>query len=253
MVKNKMSRKSVCRLFGELTDPLPYLSRNVGLSGNQLKIIALIAMTCDHVGKELLPGINVLQIVGRLAFPIFAYMIAEGCRYTRNRRKHLLNVAGLAILCQVVYFIAEGSLFQCILVTFSLSICMIYGIDHAGKLRTVRGWAGAAAICTSVYFISVMLPIILKNTDFAVDYGFWGILLPVFVYFAPEYLKVPMTAAGLVPLCLELGGIQWYSLVAVVLLMFYSGKRGKVNMKNLFFTYYPLHLVCIYLLGLFIA
>ena len=125
MVKNKMSRKSVCRLFGELTDPLPYLSRNVGLSGNQLKIIALIAMTCDHVGKELLPGINVLQIVGRLAFPIFAYMIAEGCRYTRNRRKHLLNVAGLAILCQVVYFIAEGSLFQCILVTFSLSICSI--------------------------------------------------------------------------------------------------------------------------------
>ena len=67
----------MCRLFGELTDPLPYLSRNVGLSGNQLKIIALIAMTCDHVGKELVPGINVLQIVGRLAFPIFAYMIAE--------------------------------------------------------------------------------------------------------------------------------------------------------------------------------
>ena len=57
------------------------------LNGNQLKIIALIAMTLDHIGKMLLPGFTILQIIGRLAFPIFAYMIAEGCRYTKNRKK----------------------------------------------------------------------------------------------------------------------------------------------------------------------
>ncbi len=232
-----------------MAETRPSLYLNI-LSGNQLKIFALIVMTCDHVGKELFPQLAFLQIFGRLAFPIFAYMIAEGCRYTRNRKRHLLNIASLALLCQVVYFVAEGSLYQCILVTFSLSVCIIYGMDNALKKRTVSGWLGAAAVCGAVYFVSVLLPIILQNTDFAIDYGIWGILLPVFVYFVPERLKVPMAGAALVPLCLEKGGIQWYSLAAVILLALYSGKRGKAKIKNLFFIYYPLHLVGIYLLSL---
>ena len=49
-----------------------------GLTGNQLKLIALFAMTCDHVGLQLLPDVLILRILGRLALPIFAYMIAEG-------------------------------------------------------------------------------------------------------------------------------------------------------------------------------
>jgi len=229
------------------------VSRRPGiLSGNQLKMIALAAMTCDHVGKELLPQYELLQIIGRLAFPIFAYMIAEGCKYTRNRRKHLLQVALLALVCQIVYFVAERSLFQCILVTFSLSICLIYGIENAQKKRTATVWICAAVICGLVCFISVVLPIILKGTDFAVDYGLWGILLPVAVYFVPEGMKVLAAAVILIPLCMELGGLQWYSLAAVALLSLYNGKRGKANIKNLFFTYYPAHLVCIYLLSLLI-
>ena len=195
------------------------------LSGNQLKIIALIAMTCDHVGKQLFWQYDILQIIGRLAFPIFAYMIAEGCRYTRDRKGHLLKIAALALVCQVVYFIAEGSLYQCILVTFALSISIIYVIDHAMKVLKKSGASGrekpgavcgAVLVCTAVYFVSVILPVLLeRSTDFAIDYGIWGILLPVFVYFVPQRLKVPMTGATLVPLCLQLGGIQWYSLLAV--------------------------------------
>ena len=222
------------------------------LSGNQLKIIALVAMTCDHVGKELLPEYEFLQIIGRLAFPIFAYMIAEGCRYTRNRKKHLLQVASLALLCQIVYFEAERSLFQCILVTFSLSIGLIYVVDHARKKNTAAAWLGAAVFCGTVWFSSVILPGVLKGTDFTVDYGFWGILLPAVVYFVPEQLKIPAVAAMLVPLCMELGGIQWYALFAVPLLALYSGKRGTANIKHLFLTYYPAHMVCIYLLSLLI-
>lgn len=222
------------------------------LSGNQLKIIALVAMTCDHVGKELLPEYEFLQIIGRLAFPIFAYMIAEGCRYTRNRRKHLLQVASLALLCQIVYFVVECSLFQCILVTFSLSISLIYAIDHAKKKRTAAAWLGTAAVCAAVWFFSVILPMVLKGTDFAVDYGIWGILLPVVVYFVPEKLEIPAVMVVLLPLCVQPGGIQRYALLAVPLLVLYSGKKGKANIKHLFLTYYPAHLVCIYMLSLLI-
>ena len=112
------------------------VEKNGVLSGNQLKIVALVAMTCDHIGKSIFPKCEILQIVGRIAFPIFAYMIAEGCRYTCNRKKHLLQVALVAFLCQIVYYGLEKSLFQCILVTFSLSIGMIYVIDYAKEKKT---------------------------------------------------------------------------------------------------------------------
>ena len=106
-------------------------NRKFGLTGNQLKLIAMIAMTCDHVGLSLFPQLQILRIIGRLAFPIYAFMIAEGCRYTRDRRKYLLSISALALLCQLVYWFMMGSLYQCILVTFSLSICLIYALDHA--------------------------------------------------------------------------------------------------------------------------
>ena len=91
--------------------------RFIEMNGNQLKIVALLAMTCDHVGKQLLPQMEILQIVGRLAFPIFAYMIAEGCRYTKNRRKYLSVMFLVALMCQVVYFIFLNSIYQCIFVS----------------------------------------------------------------------------------------------------------------------------------------
>lgn len=89
-----------------------------GLTGNQLKLLALIAMTCDHVGLQLLPQFILLRIIGRLAAPLFAYMIAEGCRYTHNRGRYLGRLLGMAALCQIAYFVATSSLYQCIFVTF---------------------------------------------------------------------------------------------------------------------------------------
>ena len=57
----------------------------LGLSSNQLKIIAVITMTIDHIGLYLFPGNLVLRMIGRIAFPIFAFTFAEGCKYTKNR------------------------------------------------------------------------------------------------------------------------------------------------------------------------
>lgn len=219
------------------------------LSGNQLKIIALLAMTCDHVGVHLFPQYRLLRIIGRLAMPIFAYMIAEGCRYTKNRGRYLMTIAAFAALCQIVYFVAEKSLYQCILVTFSLSICLIFAIDYAKEKKNIWAWALAAATGLSICFLSLILPQLVKGSSrFAVDYGLWGILLPVFVYFCPDPYKIGAAALALIPICLDYGTIQWYSLAAVALLMLYNGKRGKANLKNLFYLYYPVHLAGIYLL-----
>ena len=82
-----------------------------GLTGNQLKIIAMICMTVDHVGFILFPKQEIFRIIGRLAFPIFAYMIAEGCRYTRNYGRYLGTMAAVAAV-QLFLLYFGGSLFR---------------------------------------------------------------------------------------------------------------------------------------------
>ena len=210
------------------------------LTSNQLKLLAMLTMTLDHIGVQMFPGALWLRIVGRLAFPIYAYMIAEGCAHTRNRRKYLLQMAGLALLCQLVYFFAMGSLFQCILVTFTLSILLIYVCDTGSRPLTALALLGVA-------FVTVALPRLLPGTDFAIDYGFFGVLVPVAAYLGKTHReKLLFTAGALAALAWSVGGIQWYSLAALLPLALYGGQRGKRRMKWLFYLYYPLHLAAIY-------
>lgn len=219
-----------------------------GLSGNQLKLIALAAMTCDHIAVAFFPRLTILRIIGRLAFPIFAYMIAEGCQFTKNRKKYLLSMAALALVCQVVYFVAMRSLYQCVLVTFTLSIGLIYLLDHA--LGNDKGIHGLPVLLgfVATYFLCEVLPDLLPGTDYHIDYGIWGVMMPVLVYFGKNHRqKLLYFVCALVLLSFRLGGIQWYSLATVILLALYNGSRGKLRMKYLFYIYYPAHLALIQL------
>ena len=220
-------------------------------SSNQLKIIALVAITIDHIGFLLLPQYPILRIIGRLSFPIFAYMIAEGCRYTKNRTKYLLVLSALGVAFQVVYFVADHSLFQGVFVSFSLGIGLVYAIDNAVKRKNAWSVLLAVAVLIFIGFVCLVLPQILSHTDYKIDYGIFGVLLPSFVFFWPNKIgKLIGVAAATVGICLLVGGIQWWSLLAIVLLAMYSGERGKYKLKNLFYIYYPSHLVAIYLIDM---
>ena len=227
--------------------------RSFGLSGNQLKLIAMLTMTLDHIGLYLLPQVQWLRILGRLSLPIYAYMIAEGCRYTHSRKGYFCRIAFLAAICQVVYFLAMGSLYQCILVTFSLSILLIACVERmrgaytfANRLLLVLAFAGAGFVCQ-------VLPGLLRGTDFGVDYGILGVFLPVLAYLGKSRnQRVLLLSAGLVLLALTYGGIQWFALAGAGLLLAYSGERGKRPLGALFYLYYPLHLAVIYGIGLLI-
>lgn len=223
-----------------------------GLSGNQLKIIALIAMTLDHAGKELMPGQMWMQVIGRLAFPIFAYMVAEGCLYTRSRGRYLGWMAGLAFLCQMVYWFVMGSLYQSVLVTFTLAILVIYTIDKAKKTEKVWIILVVATTCFgAVWFLCEELPKVLWATDYCIDYGLAGVLLVVGLYYAKRPMsKLVMAGVILIVLAITFGGVQWYGLLALLPLALYNGQRGKMKLKYLFYIYYPAHLVVIYLIGL---
>ena len=226
-----------------------------GLTGNQLKIIALIAMTLDHAGKLLWPGCVWMQVVGRLAFPIFAYMVAEGGTYTKNRKKYLGMMAGLAFACQLVYLVAMGSLYQSVLVSFTLSIVLIYIVDWAKG--TGKVWLALVLAVVSygtAWFLSVELPVVLWRTDYNIDYGFAGILLVVGIYYAKGHLaKLAMATVMLAVLGITFEGIQWYGLLALPLLALYGEERGKHKLKYLFYIYYPAHLAVVYLIGLLLG
>ncbi len=221
------------------------------LSGNQLKIFAAITMTVDHIGAYLLPHLIILRIIGRLAFPIFAYMIAEGCTYTKNRKKYLLTILAFGAVFQLVYFLVMGSLSQCIFVTFSMSIALIFALDKAkNDLKYAPLALGAAVL---VLFITEVLPRLLSGTDFHIDYGLFGTLLPVFVYFGRgKWQKLLLLTIGLVLVSGTSSFLQWFCLFSVPVLALYGGKRGRFKMKNFFYIYYPAHLVVIYLIAFII-
>lgn len=217
-----------------------------GLTNNQLKAVAMLSMLSDHIGKEFFPDLLILQYIGRLALPIFAYMIAEGCLYTRNKKSYLLKIGLLAVGCQSVYFIFEHSLYQNILVTFTLSVILIFVIRN---FLDKKDLPAVLLMCSVVLVVSVIVlfPYIVKNTGFLIDYGLFGVLLPVLVYFAKnKIMKLFATAFSLTMISFDLGGFQWISLFSVVLLWLYNGKRGKLNLKYFFYIFYPSHLAIIY-------
>ena len=209
------------------------------LSGNALKIIAAVFMTIDHIGVVLFPRCLILRILGRLAMPIFAFMIAEGCKYTRNRRKYFGMVFGLGVLCQVVYYFFDGSMYLSILFTFSLAILTVYALQY---------WKREMSVLSCLVFLLTVAAVYGLNRVFTIDYGFWGCMLPLFATLAhgtkhdSASVSTALLGLGLIPLSLSIGDIQWFSLLALPLLFAYTGKRGKGNLKYFFYIFYPVHL-----------
>ncbi len=208
------------------------------LSGNQLKVLAAILMTIDHIGVMIFTQSEFLRIIGRLSMPIFAYMISEGALYTKNRKKYLSVLIVMSAIIQITYYLVERSLDQCILVTFSLSIMLIYIIDRKNIILSLLA-------LTACFYLTQVVNI---------DYGFFGIVLPLLIYLGENKTqKLILLASGLVLVSLTNSPIQWYSLLSVPLMALYNGRRGKLGMKNFFYIYYPLHLVIIYFISQMIS
>lgn len=218
-----------------------------GLSGNQLKVIAAILMTIDHIGLYLFPGISIFRIIGRLSFPIFAYTFSEGCKYTKNRLRHIGVLFCVAVLFQLVYTnISGGSLYMNILITFTMSAAVIYSVDFAMNKKKVTGYLLALLVFAGVIFISYVVPMYLGHRNFAIDYGFFGVMLPVLVYYGRDKKeKLILLSIGLLLVATAYTTRQFFALFAVPIIALYNGTRGKRKMKYFFYIYYPAHIAII--------
>ncbi len=238
--------------------------RPFGMSAFTLKLLAALTMTVDHVGAYLLSEVTVLRYIGRLAFPLFAYFIAEGCRYTRHKPKRFFLVFGLALLCEAGYFVMSRQITGTALLTFSCSIPIIYALQAFKRALTTRraDWIvlALALFVLSVgtgYAVSCFLPI---------DYGFPGVLLPVFASLfdykegeTPAFLRhldrrlprLCLFGVGILGVWYFRGAsaLQFFGLAALLPLAFYNGQPGCRKFKYWFYIFYPAHLAIIWVIG----
>lgn len=238
-------------------------------NSNQLKIFACLTMLLDHIGSILFPQIIIFRIIGRLSFPIFAFLISEGAKYTKNKVRYLLNVGILGIACQILMIIFLKQYQFNILITFAISIIIIYSMDYFKKsLFNKNDIILVKLFALGVFVLVAISPILLAKTFswFRYSYGFYGCMCAVFASApnlrntdAPQWLKkfdiIPVRILSMsIPLVIYSIGnsYQFLSLVSLAVLLFYSEKRGKANLKYLFYVFYPAHLIILHLINFLI-
>ena len=238
------------------------------LSGNTLKIIAALSMTVDHIGVIMFPKLSILRIIGRIAFPLFAFMIAEGCKYTRNKLRYFLSVSCLAVAIQVFYYFFSGETKMSVLVTFSLSILSVYALQYFKACIFCDDTSVRKKLFGAVVLIVAVSLSLAFSLLFDLDYGFFGAMLPLWAaifqsdrsrnepYPSDKLDTIPITvlsfSVGVLLLSCFYGGIQYFSLFAIIPLLLYSGKRGRRGFKYFFYIFYPAHIALIYGISLLI-
>lgn len=222
------------------------------MNRNVLKIVALVSMIFDHIGLFFFPNIVLFRVVGRIAFPIFAFFVAEGLKYTKNRKKYILMLLGCGLLTQIPYsFLFEWYNLN-IIFTFLIAILVVYLIETTNKQH----------LFNIFYLVVLGVLLILVEPFKVVDYGICGVLLILVFYFAKQkVLKFVLAGIVLSLLSIKMAYLnnfvltsfkQFASLITIVALAFYNNQKGKLNLKYLFYIFYPAHFFVFWLILLLI-
>lgn len=191
-------------------------------------------MTIDHAGATLFPQYIVLRYIGRLAFPIFAFLCVEGIIHTRNPVKYMMQLGIFALISEIPFDMAfKGKIWdtssQNIFFTLLLGVIAIY-IMRQGVLTTYK------------YSMIVILGFLAELLS--TDYGMLGVWLIVGLYMTrDEWWKMAVTL--IVINVLLYGGIQSFGALAILFIVLYDGTRGK-GMKYFFYIYYPVHILILF-------
>ncbi|MCX6649976.1 MAG: TraX family protein [Candidatus Bathyarchaeota archaeon] len=213
-----------------------------------LKWVAVATMTVDHVGLILFPDYLALRIIGRIAFPLFAYLLVLGMRSTHNLRGYFNRLIFFAFLSQVPYSLANGIepwVKLNIFFTLILGLIMVYLIERSSVAFVIP------------LIVSVVVP---------VDYGVYGTATVLLLYLIRKDWKMGSTIFVLINLVLALSG-AWYqpfALLALPLILLHD--RGRLTFgraegqlkhprfrKYFFYAYYPLHLMVLWGLKMIIS
>lgn len=204
------------------------------LSGFQLKCIAILSMALDHTGAVLFPQEIWLRCAGRLAFPIFCFLIVEGFVHTHDVYRYMARLGVFALISEIPYDLA----FRGVCLEFAYQnvfFTLLIGIAMMKLLSVTKLWPEKAAILILAMWLAVVL---------RTDYNFRGILL-IFMLYVFREQKFLVAAAGGLWNFLYTGTIQRYGVFSAVPMLLYNGKPGR-RMKYFFYIFYPAHLLILY-------
>ncbi len=206
------------------------------MSGHSLKLIAIVTMLIDHIGLALFPNIIVFRYIGRIAFPIFAFLIVEGFVHTSNYKKYLCRIVIFGILSEIPYdLLISGKIFdsnhQNVFFTFAIGLVMLHFIKKNEASMLNNGFL----------IMGILFSVILRT-----DYSIYGIGL-IYIFYVFRYSKITMLGFATI-VSLISGGVQRFASLSTIPIALYNGERGPTAldnkyMKYLFYAFYPLHIM----------
>lgn len=221
------------------------------LSGSALKVIAILSMVIDHCAYFLMDGntvhYEVMRCVGRIAFPVFAFLVAEGFAHTRNRKIYFGQLLFFAVVSEILWYLlngADGT--HNVMFTLALGVVALAVFEKLKKDSTL-------CICTILF-------IALFATWSGFDYEWRGVLMIVIFYLSgcPNRIAFPsrkiVRLLCVFPLMLHYGIIG--AMLACMVIFMYDGTRGFIQgsiAKYVFYAFYPIHLGIIFLIGYLFA
>ena len=217
-------------------------------SGSTLKLIAVITMLIDHIGctfcytlpiftQPLFTALGktvtiyfILRKIGRLAFPIYCFLIGEGLRHTRNQIAYLARLLAFAVISEIPFNLMVSGKLTClsnqnVFFTLFLGALAIYCLQN---------------IKCSLIKIPAMLAILAASVVLKADYGTAGMVVILLIYVLRQY-PIVQALAGYP---LFSGGV--YAIAAFIPISMYNGKRGFIKspvLKYAFYLFYPAHML----------
>ena len=229
-----------------------------------LHIMAMLFMLCDHLWGTVIPGNDWMTVIGRLTFPIYAFMIVEGYFHTKNLKKYVLRLLIFALFSEIPFNLVMGSrvfypIHQNVLFTFLIAIALVHWNE---KVKERKLW-----LRLLVAMASILLGYLGGIVTF-VDFYYAGVLTVLVFYFFRQR-KWWSYAAQLVLLAyinLEMiGGFgynvelfgqslfivrQAFALLALIPIWLYRGRQGYHSkwLQYTYYAFYPAHLLALYLI-----
>ena len=237
-----------------------------GLTSNMLRTIAIVLMLSDHIWATAMSFGNWMTYIGRMAFPIFAFQIAEGFFHTSNFKKYALRLLGFALITEIPFNLFYSSRWfnpyhQNVLFTLLLGLLAISVIDKVRKKFTAK---------TVALSLLWLLLICVASVIGFVDYGFLGMITVVMFYLLrnfPFAWLAQLAAMVLINIVFFEGQVfpieifhkvfeipfQGFAVFALIPIWLYGGKKGRSSkiMQYGFYAFYPVHMLILYLIKFF--
>lgn len=216
------------------------------LTNFDLKLIAIITMTIDHIGAIIYNDIDIFRIIGRISFPLFAFLLVEGFKNSSNRLKYFLRLIIFAFITQPIYDYTFKSNTLNILFTFSLGFLLMMIIEFSKKIIDKYNKGSESYLYKTVFYSLFYILFSILAIFLNVDYTVLGITT-IFIFYLSPNILLSCILYFLSVVLLKTNDIQMYSIISFFFLYFYNGKRGR-NLKYFFYLYYPLHLLLLKML-----